>query len=247
MTALNRVIQPADANLPGFAAARDTTNSDRAFRGAVRHSKRVRILRIAVPIAIVLCLGGLAFSTVLNPLRWFSYKLPTNFGTLVISGSKITMEAPRLSGFTRDSRGYEVNAKAAAQDLSKPGVVELKEIRAKVDMQDKSVVELTADDGFYDTKTELLTLGQNIVISSSSGYEGRMNEAKVEIKKGRIVSDQPVEVKMLQGTLNANRLEVTETGTLVRFHGGVKMVLTPEALNRATERMQQPAPQVQAR
>ena len=51
------------------------------------------------------------------------------------------MEAPRLSGFTRDSRGYEVNAKAAAQDLSKPGVVELKEIRAKVDMQDSSVVE----------------------------------------------------------------------------------------------------------
>jgi lipopolysaccharide export system protein LptC len=41
-----------------------------------------------------------------------------------------------------------------------------------------------------------------------------------------------VEVKMLQGTLNANRLEVTDTGALIRFDGGVNMMLTPEALNR---------------
>jgi lipopolysaccharide export system protein LptC len=246
---MNRVlIERQEAARASFTAARDGSDTDRAFRGAVRHSRRVRVMRIAVPLAIVLCLGGLALASVFNPLRLLSYKLPTDFGTLVISGSKITMEAPRLAGFTRDSRGYEVNAKAAAQDLSKPGVVELKEIRAKVDMQDKSVVELTADDGFYNTKTELLTLGQNIVVSSSSGYEGKLNDALVDIKKGRIVSDKPVEVKMLQGTLNANRLEITDTGALVRFHGGVTMVLTPEALNQATDKLQrQSVPQAEAK
>jgi lipopolysaccharide export system protein LptC len=241
---LNRALTGTDeANLPGFAAARAKTDSERAFRGAMRHSRRVRILRIAIPAVMAAGLAGLALVSVFNPLRLLSYRMPTDFGTLVISGSKITMEAPRLSGFTRDSRGYEVNAKAAAQDLKKPGIVELLEIRAKVDMQDRSVVELTADDGHYDTKTELLTLGQNILLSSSSGYEGRLSEAKIEIKKGRVVSDKPVEVKMLQGTLNAKRLEITETGAMIRFHGGVKMILTPEALNRTT---QQATPQAQA-
>ena len=47
----------------------------------------------------------------------------------------------------------------------------------------------------------------------------------VDIRKGNVVSDQPVELELLQGTLNANRLEIVDSGDLVRFHGGVSMVM----------------------
>lgn len=229
---MNRmVVGSNDLRTPGYAAQRAPTESDTAFRGAARHSRRVRFLRRAVPVAIVVGVLAIVATTFFNPLR-FVYKLPNDLGTLVVSGSKITMESPRLAGVTRDARAYEIQAKAAAQDIKKPNLVELKEIRAKVDMQDKTTVEMTAVDGNYDTKAEMLTLGQRIVLSSSSGYQGILTEAIVDIKKGRIVSDKPVEVKMLQGTLNANRLEVTDTGALIRFDGGVSMMLTPEALNR---------------
>jgi lipopolysaccharide export system protein LptC len=221
----------SEGRTPGFAAPRAASTSETAFRGAARHSRRVRFLRRAVPVALVVGALAIVAMTFFNPLR-FAYKLPNDLGTLVVSGSKITMESPRLAGFTRDARGYEIQAKAAAQDLKQPNMVELKEIRAKVDMQDKSSVEMTAVDGNYDTKAELLTLGQRIVLSSSTGYQGILTEAIVDIKKGTIVSEKPVEVKMLQGTLNANRLEVRETGALIRFDGGVNMMLTPEALNR---------------
>ncbi len=216
---------------PGYSAQRAPSESEAAFRGAARHSRRVRFMRMAVPVGIAVCVVGIVVTTFFNPLR-FVYKLPSDLGTLVVSGSKITMESPRLAGVTRDARAYEIQAKAAAQDLKKPNVVELKEIRAKVDMQDKTSVEMTAVDGNYDTKAELLILGQRIVLSSSTGYEGILTEAIVDIKKGTIVSEKPVEVKMLQGTLNANRLEVTDTGSVIRFDGGVNMMLTPEALNR---------------
>ena len=53
---------------------------------------------------------GLVAVNYLNPMRWL--RVPTEFGTLVISGSKITMEAPRLAGFTKDQREYEVSATA---------------------------------------------------------------------------------------------------------------------------------------
>jgi lipopolysaccharide export system protein LptC len=39
------------------------------------------------------------------------------------------------------------------------------------------------------------------------------------------VSEHPVEVNLLQGTLNANRLNIVESGDLMRFHGGVVMDL----------------------
>ena len=208
----------------GYVAARRDDNVA-VFRGATRHSRHVRILRIAIPIGIALCLLVIVIATFFNPLR-FLYKLPKDMGTLVISGTKITMQQPRLSGFTRDARGYDVSASAAAQDLTKPNMVELKDIRARLDMQDKSEVQLSAATGFYDTKAEILTLGQNIILSSSTGYEGRLSEAIVDIRKGYIVSEKPVEVKLLKGMLNANRLEVIDSGDLLRFGGGVAMTLT---------------------
>ncbi|MGV3635886.1 MAG: LPS export ABC transporter periplasmic protein LptC, partial [Pseudorhodoplanes sp.] len=90
-------------------------------------------------------------------------------------------------------------------------------------------------EGIYDIKADLLKLNHEILIISTAGYQGRLTEAQVEVKKGRIVSEKPVQMKMPQGTLDANRLEVTETGGLIRFDGGVVMMLTPEALNRGMQ------------
>ncbi len=202
-------------------------DSARAFRFAKRHSRHVRILRIAIPIGVACCIVVIVIATFFNPLH-ILYKLPNNLGTLVVSGTKITMESPRLTGVTRDSRAYELTAKAAAQDISKPDLVELKEIHAKLDMQDRSVMQMSAAGGVFNSKTEILNLGPNILLSSSTGYEGRLSEAIVDIRKGNIVSTKPVEVKMLKGTLNANGLEVRDAGDLVRFDGGVSMVLTLE-------------------
>jgi lipopolysaccharide export system protein LptC len=44
-----------------------------------------------------------------------------------------------------------------------------------------------------------------------------------------MVSESPVEVKLLNGWLNAKRLEVLESGDLIRFGGGVEMTLEPRA------------------
>ena len=173
---------------------------------------------------MVLGFTGIFLITYFNPLRMLA-KLPIDVGNLVVSGTKITMEHPRLSGFTGDARAYELSADAAKQDLTKPDLIELRNIRAKVQMQDKSTVEVSATAGIYDSKGETLKLDQNIVLSSSTGYRGRLSEAMIDIRKGNVVSERPVEVELLQGTLNANRLEISDSGDLVRFGGGVNMTL----------------------
>lgn len=199
-------------------------DSARAFRSARRHSRAVRVMRIAIPLAVILGLTGISLITYFNPLRVLA-KLPINMNDLVVSGTKITMEKPRLSGFTKDARSYEFTAEAAAQDLTKPDIVELRNIHAKLEMQDKSVMEMSAVTGIYNTKQEILKLERDIVLTSSGGNKGRLSEATIDVRKGSVVSDQPVELEFLQGILNANRLEVVDSGDLVRFHGGVDMML----------------------
>ena len=200
-------------------------SAERAFRAARRHSRIVRILRVALPATVALALAFVIVAAYFNPLRVLT-KLPIDIGNLVVSGTKITMEQPRLSGFTRDGRAYEVTATAAAQDVTKPDIVELHDIHAKVQMQDKGSIQVSAATGIYDTKGETLRLAQDIVLTSTAGYECRLSEALVDTREGNVLSEHPVAVKMLQGTLNANRLEVVNSGDLVRFGGGVDMVLT---------------------
>lgn len=221
------VTTPSDAIAgPDFTTS-GRVDSDRAFRGASRHSRHVRLLRIFVPAGVI---GGILLISLLTFISSgrLSYRLPNDMGTLVVSGTKITMESPRLAGYTKDQRGYEVTAKAAAQDMTKPEFVELKELRAKLAMQDNNSAELITIGGLYNTKTEILTLGPNILLISTNGYEARLADAVVEVKKGNITSDKPVEVKMTRGKLNANRLEVVNSGEVIRFEGGVVMHLNPE-------------------
>jgi lipopolysaccharide export system protein LptC len=208
-----------------FVAVR-RRNTAFMFRAATRHSRLVRVLRIGLPIAGVAVLAVLAFMAWLDPMRLLN-DLPIGLRDVVISGTKIKMEQPRLSGFTRDSRPYELAAQSAAQDITKPNLVELSELRAKIEMTDKSVVELSATDGLFDTKAEVLKLDKNILVKSSSGYEGRLIQAVINTRTGSIVSEKPVAVKMLQTTINANGLEIEHAGDVIRFTGGVAMKLMP--------------------
>jgi lipopolysaccharide export system protein LptC len=204
--------------------ATERGDSARRFRAAKRHSRHVRMLRIAIPVAILVAGGGIALSTWFNPLRILA-RLPAGIGDVVISGTKIKMENPRLSGFTRDSRRYDLTAEAAAQDLTRPGMIELQGINATVEMDDTTSMKISAAEGLFDTKSEILTLDRNIVVTSSNGYEGNLQHAVVDTHTGNVVSDKPVTVKMLDGTVNANRLEILEAGDLIRFDKGVAVKL----------------------
>lgn len=218
---LTAVHDPRDARSYWTTGRGDAAS---AFAKAARHSKMVRWMRVGIPIGMLSILVVTLLLAFFNPLRLLG-KLPVDMSKLVVSGTKITMEAPRLSGYTKDQRAYELTARAAAQDLTKPDIVELSDIKARVEMQDKTGVDLTAVDGLYDSKGETLTLGKNIVLTSSTGYQARLNQAIVDIRGGSVVSEQPVQVDLLNGKLNANRLEIVNRGEVLRFEGGVNMTL----------------------
>ena len=196
------------------------------FAIASRHSRMVRLLRIAVPGAVILALAVIIAVSIFNPFRMLLPKLPVDMGNLVVSGTKITMESPHLSGYTPDQRPYEVWAKTATQDVTSPDHVDLKALRAKVLMADQTTtVTLDARDGSMDTKQQLLQLHKDIFLQSSAGYEARLSQAFVDMAKGTITSEEHVDVKLLNGTLTADKLRITGGGEVVTFEGNVVMNL----------------------
>ena len=202
---------------------------DARFAMAARHSRMVRLLRVAVPAAVFLAMAAIVFVSVFNPFRMLLPKLPVDMGNLVVSGTKITMETPHLSGYSTDQRPYELWAKTATQDLTDPDHVDLNALRAKVLMEDRSTVTLDARNGLFDSKQQVLDLHKDIFLQSSTGYEARLTQALVDIGKGTVMSDEHVDVKLLNGTLTADKLKITGGGEVVRFEGNVVMNLIMES------------------
>lgn len=210
--------------------AQSARDSAGIYRQALRHSRHVRLLRIGVIGLIGVVLVGTTIENYLPSVG--GLHLPAVSG-LVINGTKITMQQPRMTGYTSDNRAYEFRAHAAAQDITKPDLVQLEQINAKMAMADKSTVRLWADTGLYDTKADVLTLNENIHLVSTTGYEARLRQAVVDMRQGNVTSDTPVWVKLLNGDLNAKHLEIVDKGDVVRFTN-VTMILQPGAQSKKT-------------
>lgn len=212
------------------------------FAVAARHSRMVRRLRVAVPAAVAIAMASILGISIFNPFNVPVLKLPVDMSNLVVSGTKITMETPHLAGFSTDQRPYELWAKAAIQDLTSPDQVELRTLRAKVMMEDKSTVTMDARTGFFDSKQQMLDLRKDIFLQSSTGYEARLSQAYVDINKGTVTSDEHVDVKLLNGTLSADRLRIIDSGEVVRFEGNVVMNLVMETPTAPEPEPDQPLP-----
>ena len=70
------------------------------YRAALRHSRYVHWLRIGVPAIIAAALVAVGAVNYMPTVGGF--RLPGEIGDLLIKGTKITMQQPRLAGFTVD-------------------------------------------------------------------------------------------------------------------------------------------------
>ncbi len=210
------------------------------FAIAARHSRLVRILRIAVPGAVALAMAAIVGISVFNPFRMLQKALPIDMDNLVVSGTKITMETPHLAGYTPDRRPYEMWARTAVQDVTNPDHVELNKLRTKLLMQDGSTVFMDSLTGLFDNKAQTLELYKDIFLQTTSGYEAKLTQAHVDLAKNTVDSDQHVDVKLTNGTLSSDRLHIINGGEVVVFEGNVVMHL--DHLNTDDGTSAQPAP-----
>ncbi len=193
---------------------------ERTVRSAGRHSRFVRVLRIALPVTVVLALAAYVGLTYFNPMAALA-SLPSVSGKVGVQGSKITMEAPKIAGIGRNQRAYQVTAETAVQDILKPDQLELKNLRAEIEMADTDILVVTAKTGTYHTKADKVTLREHVVFTTAQGLNAKMREAVVDMKKGTLHSDQAVDFKLPSGRVLANAVEIEDSGEVVRFTRGV--------------------------
>ena len=205
----------------------------RAFARARRHSRWVRFYKVAIPLGAVV--GGLAIVVVafFNPFRKIE---GLTVGPVSVSGTQVTMELPRLTGFKNDNRPYEVTASAATQDVRKPNFIELKDLRARLITDDQgNVARLEAATGILDTQKEQMELRKDVRVKTDAGQDVALRSAFVDFKAGTVVSNEDVTVTLANGVIQASGLEVSDSGKVFHFKGRVRTVFDDPGVGPATQ------------
>jgi lipopolysaccharide export system protein LptC len=197
--------------------------SGKAYTDALQHSMRVRMVRRSIPVACMLGVFGPLVWAFVSPFSGTSANVQV--GAVSMSGSKITMEAPKLSGFRKDQKSYVVTAREAVQDIRTPTVVELNQLVGRLEQERGSYARVTSDWGRFDQSAEMLDLKGNVKIRTDDGNEVDMRSAKIEMKSGRVISTEPVDVRSKSGTISAERVELKDNAKIIIFEGNVRSVL----------------------
>jgi lipopolysaccharide export system protein LptC len=204
------------------ASARPTGRSERraVFQRARRHSRLVRLLRVVFPLCAVAILGLYFFSSGLTVAIG---DMEASVSSVEIDKDRLRMVDPKMEGVTEDKGAYRVTAEYAEQEIANPNIVHLSEVRARLDNPSQGWIRLTSPQGVFDTNKEMLELTGDIKVSSSSGMTSHLTRAELDMSARRAVSDEPVLVEAMNGTINAESMELLFEERRVIFRGDVRV------------------------
>ncbi|WP_296065843.1 LPS export ABC transporter periplasmic protein LptC [uncultured Agrobacterium sp.] len=199
---------------PAFPLPND---HDRAYGVALRHSARVRRLKIILPVSSVII--SLVFIAVSVIRTW----APENVSleSARIEDGKIVMEKPAVAGRNEKGIDYSMNADRALQDIANPNLMTLEKVLAAVPVND-GVAQVIAKEGVFDRATNKLTMTAPFDINLSNGIQAKFQSADVDLKAGKMSSKDPVSIKTNDGSIVAQSIDIADNGKTIVFSGQVR-------------------------
>lgn len=189
-------------------------------RHARRHTRRVKRLRVLLPVASAAIATGLIAAAVVPKL----FPLAA-FAGLSLTADGLVMNEPRLAGHLGEGRRYEVVADRAVQSLLNPSRLSLEGLSADFDMGEGQRVTIAGHRARYDTNTEILEVDGGVTINSSDGSTVSLAGATVDIAQRRVDSTGSIEIASPKGDIRAGALTVLDGGSLLRMTDGVSITI----------------------
>ncbi|PPD43390.1 MAG: LPS export ABC transporter periplasmic protein LptC [Methylocystis sp.] len=220
------------AEPPHAPAGRDrlaglTATRESAFPEALRHTARVARLRRGILWGAGGTVALVGLGLLISSLRFLPVDL--NLARVALKGTRIVIESPKLVGYRKDGRPYEVRARVGVQDIARPDVFELEGLDVRVETKGASAVTLTAPKGLYNTKIDRADMSGGVVIRDDKNFDLRMAAAVMDFKASVMTSDQTATLKIDGGEVVADRVEFSQKERRATFSGNVRSVLYGES------------------
>ena len=202
-----------------LASFRSDINFAQEQHSAQKNSQRVKFLK---GLTIIGCI--LVISCVVLFVIHFNYFTGINIGSLSISSEGLVMRSPIVTGGS-ESNNYKITADKAIQRLFDPNVLNLNKISADIINTTGVSTKLTANNGIYHSKDDIIKLNENIKITRNNEYSVYLKSAHINLSDGSFESNDYVYVRSKNLELSAMQTKYDETS--MKFLGDVKVTLHP--------------------
>jgi lipopolysaccharide export system protein LptC len=193
-----------------------------------RYSRFVRAMRISLPIGAVALLALLVTWPRLHGPD-DDVVTPSVESVDLEQDGRVRLNDPRYVGEGDDGgAGFTVEADVARVDPAAPSRIELDRMRAELPTEGGRDVTVVAAHAVYDRDAATLDLDGGIELVTDDGYRLLTEAAEVAVDRTQLRTRTPVEGQGPRGEIVADRMEVEEGGSIVRFTGNVRLVL-PQA------------------
>ena len=180
-----------------------------AFRA---RSRRVKLLRRVLPVAIIVLAGGTLSWIV---LRSVMSDVERKAGT----SREVRLDSAMFHGQDAEGRSFMIGAKSAVRD-PQTGQFRLIGPAMRLNLGGRKVTTLTADGGSYNEAARTVTIGPNVRISDGgSGFTLVTPEAVVDTSTGIVTGSKGVQGSGPLGTITASSYVIYEQGERVVFRG----------------------------
>lgn len=203
-----------------------TAPRESAFPEALRHSARVTRLRrwLLWGAGGTMALVGIGLAA--SSLRFLPIDL--NLARVALQGTRIVIETPKLVGYRKDGKPYEIRARVGVQDIATPDIFDLDGLDVRVETEGVNPIVLTAAKANYSTKNDKAALSGGVTISDSKNFDMRMDAATMDFRASVMTSDEKATLKIEGGEVIADRVEFSQKERRATFAGNVHSVLYGE-------------------
>ncbi len=140
----------------------------------------------------------------------------------VTSPDLMTGKNATISGIGKNNEPFTVNAKSGIQDRDKETLVHLQTVNGMFQRPGGEQLLVDAARARYETNTKLLHLEGAVTFNEAGRFTALMEGAEVNTETQTLVSQSPVTVNVIGGTIRADTFTVTDQGQRMLFKGGVK-------------------------
>jgi lipopolysaccharide export system protein LptC len=203
-----------------------TAGRQNAIPEAIRHSARVSKLRKWILWTAGGTIAMVALAALISSLRYLPIDL--NLSRIALQGTRIVIESPKLVGYRKDGRPYEVRAKVGVQDITTPEVFDLDGLDVRVETKGEGAVTLSAPKAVYSTKSDNAKMQGGVRITDAKSFDMRMDSADMDFKASVMTSNSPVTLQIDGGNVAADNVEFHQQERRATFAGNVRSVLFGE-------------------
>ncbi|MGD9658790.1 MAG: LPS export ABC transporter periplasmic protein LptC [Methylocystis sp.] len=197
-----------------------------AFPEALRHTSRVTLLRRWILWGAGGVVGIVGLGLLISSLRFLPADL--SLARVALKGSRIVIESPKLVGYRKDGRPYEVRAVVGVQDLAKPDLFELEQLEVRVENTKDNSIVMSAEKGVYNRNADRADMTGGVNIRDDKNFDMQLESAVMDLKASMMTSNKPVLLKIDGGEVTAHSVEFSQKERRASFAGGVHSVLYGE-------------------